>query len=119
MLTEVHTISPDQTIGQVLESICHGLQQDFPVVQGKEMVGLLTKEALFSALHNREKSALVREVMQTDFVSTSEEASLSDIFKKMTAEKLSVMPVMKGKELKGMINLEQIGKYHMICQEGR
>ncbi|KPK99625.1 MAG: hypothetical protein AMJ91_07125 [candidate division Zixibacteria bacterium SM23_73_3] len=118
MITDVHTISPGQTVGQVLENICHGFQQDFPVVERGEVVGILTKEAIFSALHKHEKSALVRDVMQKEFVSTTEDASLSDIFKKMTTEKLSVMPVMKGKELRGMINLEQIGKYHMICQEG-
>ena len=119
MITDIHTISPDQTIGEVLENICHGFQQDFPVVEGGEVVGILTKEAIFSALHKHEKSTLVRNIMQKDFVSTTEDASLSDIFKKMTAEKLSVIPVMKGKQLRGMINLEQIGKYHMICQEGR
>ncbi len=117
MLTDVHTISPDQTLGDVLENVCHGFQQDFPVVERREVVGILTKEAIFAALHKREKSALVRDIMQRDFVSTTEDASLSDIFKKMTAEKLSVIPVMKGKELRGMINLEQIGKYHIICQE--
>ncbi len=118
MLTDVHTISPDQTMGEVLETVCHGLQQDFPVVEKGELVGLLTKEAIFSALHKHEKSALVREMMQRDFITTTEDAPLSDIFKKMTKEKLSVIPVMRGKKLQGMINLEQIGKYHLICQEG-
>jgi Zn-dependent protease/CBS domain-containing protein len=117
MITDVHTVSPDQTIGQVLESICHGFQQDFPVVQGGELVGLLTKEAVFEALHKHQKSALVRDTMEKDFTWTTEEASLSDIFRKMVAEKLSVMPVMRGRELRGLINLEQIGKYHMVCQE--
>jgi Zn-dependent protease/CBS domain-containing protein len=119
MITDIRTISPDQTIGQVLESICHGFQQDFPVMENGVMVGLLTKESIFSALHKHEKSALVKDVMQKDFLFTTEDASLSDIFKKMTAEKLSVVPVMKGNQLRGLINLEQIGKYHMICQEGK
>jgi Zn-dependent protease/CBS domain-containing protein len=118
MLTDIHTVSPEETIGKVLERICHGLQQDFPVVEGGEVVGILAREAIFTALHKHEKTALVKDIMQKDFVFTTEEASLSDIFKKMTAQKLSVIPVMKGKQLLGMINLEQIGKYHMICQEG-
>ncbi len=117
MITDVHTISSDQTVGDVLEKTYHGFQQDFPVIEGREVVGILTKEAIFSALHKHEKTALVRDVMQKDFVSTTEDTSLSDIFKKMITEKLSVVPVMRGKELRGMINLEQIGKYHMIRQE--
>ncbi len=119
MLTDVHTVSPDETVGEVLERICHGLQQDFPVEQGDEVVGILSREAIFSALHKHEKSILVKEVMQKDFVSTSEDASLSEIYKTMIAHRLHVIPVMKDKKLRGMINLEQIGKYHMICQEER
>jgi len=119
MLTDVHTISPDQSVGEVLEKICHGFQQDFPVVEKGEVVGILTREAIFSALHKHEKSARVKDIMQKDFVSTTEDAYLSDIFKKMTQNKLSVIPVMRGRRLLGLINLEQIGKYHMICQEER
>jgi Zn-dependent protease/CBS domain-containing protein len=118
MLTDVQTISPHQTVGDVLENICHGFQQDFPVVEEGEVVGILTKEMIFSTLHKHEKSALVRDIMQRNFISTTEDVPLSDIFKKMTQDKLSVVPVMRGKELRGMINIEQIGKYHMICQEG-
>ena len=119
MLTDVHTVSPDETVGEVLERICHGLQQDFPVVEGGEVVGILSREAIFSALHKHEKSTRVKDVMQKDFVSTTEDTSLSEIYKTMIAHRLHVMPVMKDKKLKGMINLEQIGKYHMICQEER
>ncbi|HEX7401375.1 MAG TPA: site-2 protease family protein [candidate division Zixibacteria bacterium] len=119
MLTEVHTVSPHETVGEVLERICHGFQQDFPVEEGGEVVGILTREAIFSALHKHEKSILVKDVMQKDFVSTTEDASLSEIYKTMTAHRLFVIPVMKDKKLRGMINLEQIGKYHMICQEER
>lgn len=117
MLTDIHTVSPEETLGQVLERICHSLQQDFPVIENEKVVGILTKEIIFSALHKHEKEAQVREIMNKDFISTTEDASLSDIFKQMTAHKLSVIPVMKNQKLKGMINLEQIGKYHMICQE--
>jgi Zn-dependent protease/predicted transcriptional regulator len=117
MLTDIHTVSPDETLGQVLERICHSLQQDFPVMENNKVVGILTKEIIFSALHKHEKYAQVREIMNKDFITTTEDASLSDIFKQMTAHRLSVIPVMKDQKLKGMINLEQIGKYHMVCQE--
>jgi Zn-dependent protease/CBS domain-containing protein len=117
MLTDIHTVSPDETLGQVLERICHSLQQDFPVEKQGEVVGILTREAVFSALHRHEKSILVKDIMQKDFISTGEETSLSEIFKVMTGNKLSVILVMKDRKLQGMINLEQIGKYHMISQE--
>lgn len=115
MLTDVEAITPDVTLGTVLEKICHGLQQDFPIIQGNKVLGILSREKIFSALHNYPKDTKIREIMSQKFLSTTEDAALSEAFKQMTSEKLSVLPVMKGEVLKGLISLEQIGKYHMLC----
>jgi len=115
MLSNVEAISPDVTLSQVLEKICHGLQQDFPIMEGKEVLGILSRGTFFSALHNHSKETKVREIMSREFTSTSEDAPLSEAFQRMNSEKLSVLPVMQGKIFKGLISLEQIGKYHMLC----
>jgi len=115
MLTNIEPISPDNTLGQVLEKICHGLQQDFPIMEGKEVLGILSREIFFSALHNHSKETRIREIMSREFTSTTEDAPLSEVFQRMNSEKLSVLPVMQGKIFKGLISLEQIGKYHMLC----
>ncbi len=115
MLTDVEAITPDVTLGMVLEKICHGLQQDFPIIEGNKVLGILSREKIFSALHNHSKDTRVREIMPQDFLSTSEDTPLSEVFKKMSSEKISVLPVMQGGILKGLISLEQIGKYHMLC----
>ncbi|OGC81837.1 MAG: hypothetical protein A2W07_05030 [candidate division Zixibacteria bacterium RBG_16_43_9] len=115
MLSNVEAISPDVTLSQVLEKICHGLQQDFPIMEGKEFLGILSRGTFFSALHNHSKETKVREIMSREFTSTSEDAPLSEAFQRMNSEKLSVLPVMQGKIFKGLISLEQIGKYHMLC----
>ena len=115
MLTEVEAITPDVTLGTVLEKICHGLQQDFPIIEGNKVLGILSREKIFSALHNHSKDTRVREIMSQEFLSTSEDTPLSEAFKKMNSEKISVLPVLQGGILKGLISLEQIGKYHMLC----
>jgi len=115
MLIDVEAITPDITLGEVLEKICHGLQQDFPIIEGKKVLGLLSREKIFSALHKHSKDTRVREIMSPELISTSEDAPLSEVFKRMTSEKLSVLPVMKGELFKGLISMEQIGKYHMLC----
>jgi len=115
MLTNVEAITPDITLGKVLEKICHGLQQDFPIIEGEKVLGILTRGKIFSALHNHSKDTKVRDIMSQEFISTSEDTPLSEAFKRMTSEKLSVLPVMQGENFKGLISLEQIGKYHMLC----
>jgi Zn-dependent protease len=115
MLTDVEAVTPDVTLGAVLEKICHGLQQDFPIIEGNKVLGILSREKIFSALHNHSRDTRVREIMSQEFLSTSEDTPLSEVFKKMSSEKISVLPVMQGGILKGLISLEQIGKYHMLC----
>ncbi len=115
MLTLVESISPDQTLGNVLGRICHGLQQDFPVVTEGKVIGLLTKEAIFNALHQASKEITVAEIMKNDFLSTSEEATLEDVYRQMKEGGVSLILVIQQGDLKGMISLEQIGKYHMLC----
>jgi Zn-dependent protease/predicted transcriptional regulator len=115
MLTNVEPISPDNTLGEILDRMCHGLQQDFPVMEGKEFLGFLSRERFFSALRNHPRETRVREILSRDYTSTTEDASLSEVFQRMNSEKISVLPVMQGQVFKGLISLEQIGKYHMLC----
>jgi Zn-dependent protease/predicted transcriptional regulator len=115
MLIEVESITSETTLGQVLERMCHKLQQDFPIIEGNKVLGILSRENIFSALHYHSKDTRIGEIMSREFISTSEDAPLSEVFKKMTSEKLSVLPVMQGENFKGLISLEQIGKYHMLC----
>jgi len=115
MLSNIEPISPDNTLGEVLDKMCHGLQQDFPVMEGKEFLGILSREKFFSALRNHPRETRVREIISREFTSTTEDAPLSEVFQRMNSEKLSVIPVMQGQIFKGLISLEQIGKYHMLC----
>ena len=115
MLTEVESITSETTLGEVLEKMCHKLQQDFPIIEGNKVSGIFSHEKIFSALHYHSKDTRIGEIMSQEFISTSEDAPLSEAFKRMTSEKLSVLPVMQGENFKGLISLEQIGKYHMLC----
>jgi CBS domain-containing protein len=45
MLTDFATLSPADTLEDALEKAVHSLQDDFPVVRGSDMVGVISKPA--------------------------------------------------------------------------
>ncbi len=116
MLTHIETIHPQDSLKSVVEKACHSLQADFPVVERDRVVGLLPKEVIFSAIHEKSPETPASEIMKTEFLSATGTDTLDRVFQKMQGQRLSFVPVIEGEKLMGMINLEQIGKYHMMCE---
>src|SRR3984957_10970165 len=50
MLTDFATLSPADTLEDALEKAVHSLQDDFPVVRGSDMVGVISKQRILDAL---------------------------------------------------------------------
>ena len=115
MISDVNTLSPAQTIGEAAERYCRTFQGDFPVVDGPRLVGLVTREILTEALHRQGASTLVSEVMTRDFPTALEQTPLIDILQKMQESGSKAVPILRGGKLRGLITLEQIGRYNMLC----
>ncbi|MBI5252212.1 MAG: CBS domain-containing protein, partial [Desulfomonile tiedjei] len=92
-----------------------GFQADFPVVDDRRLVGLITRDALVSALHQSGPSALVSDSRVKDFSTAVEATPLTEVLQKMQDTGIKAVPILKGGELKGLITLEQIGKFNMLC----
>ena len=116
MLTRIETVAPQDSLGSVVEKACHSLQTDFPVVEGDSVVGLLPKEIIFAAIHETSRETPVSQIMRKEFLSATRDETLDHVFQKMQGQGTSLVPIIEGNRLMGMINLEQIGKYHMMCE---
>ena len=84
-------------------------------METSRLVGLVPRELITETLHRRGPGVPVQEIMVTDFPVVAEQTPLMDVFQKIQATGLKVIPVMRGAELRGLITLEQIGRYHMLC----
>jgi len=115
MITDVDTLRPDQTIGEAAERFCRGFQGDFPVLEGGRLAGILTREMLTETLHRQGPSARVSDVMTKDFPTALEDTPLIDVLQKMQDSGNKAIPVMVSGQLRGLITLEQIGRYNMLC----
>src|SRR5438094_9039212 len=73
MLTDFHTVAPDDTAKRVLELILAGSQQDFPVLdggqgsQGGRLSGVLLRSDVLKALAQRASDWRVRDIMRREF----------------------------------------------------
>jgi Zn-dependent protease/CBS domain-containing protein len=110
------TITPYHTFGQVLDSVIHGYQEDFPVVdENGNLVGMLTRNEIMTAAHSPERYASVRDLMKTDFPTLSPDADLfTDGARILQESGLRALPVIRGEELVGMLTMEDIGQAALL-----
>lgn len=115
MITGLSTLTPDRTVGEAAGIYFHSFQGDFPVMDDRRLVGLVTKDILVDALHNIGPTAPVSRVMTRDFPTVTEETSLIDVLGKIQESGSKAIPVLKSGQLVGLITLEQLGRYNMVC----
>ena len=110
------TVTPYHTFGQVLDSVIHGYQEDFPVVdeQGK-LVGMLTREEIMTAAHTPERYSSVRELMKPKVPTISSGADLfEDALPILQQSGLRALPVTENGELVGMLTIEDVGQASLL-----
>lgn len=115
MVTGVAVLPPDGTVGEAAARFAHGFQSDFPVVDDRRLVGLVTREVLVDTLHKRGHKVPMSEVMVRDFPTALEDTSLIEVLEKMQSSGSKAIPILKSGELTGLITLEHIGRYNMLC----
>jgi hypothetical protein len=52
MLTDFATLSPSDTLADALVRCVHSLQEDFPVVRGPQLVGIISRQRIVDALRS-------------------------------------------------------------------
>jgi Zn-dependent protease/CBS domain-containing protein len=114
MLTDFRTVSPDDPLERVVELVLSGWQQDFPVVEDGQIVGMLVRSDLLNALAQQGIDRLVREVMQRDFEVVDAAEMLENVLPRLQACACHSMPVSRGGELVGLLTMDNIGEFMLI-----
>jgi Zn-dependent protease len=107
MLTEFSTLSPADTLEHALSKAVHSLQDDFPVVRGNDMVGVISRQKILDALRFG-GNAYVQSVMNHAYEVAERDETLASAFRKITAKNLSIIPVVEGEHLVGIVTLQNL-----------
>jgi Zn-dependent protease/CBS domain-containing protein len=118
MLTDFATLSPADTLEDALEKAVHSLQDDFPVVRGMDMVGVISKQRILDALR-AEGNGYVQAVMNKIFEVSVRQDSLGSAFRKLTARNSSIIPVVEDQRLIGIVTLQNLMHSMSLLAESR
>src|SRR5438105_8091763 len=118
MLTDFATLSPADTLEDALDKAVHSLQDDFPVIRGSDMVGVISRQKILEALRV-EGNGYVQSVMNRIFEVASRQESLASAFRKLTARNLSIIPVVEDQHLVGIITLQNLMHSMALLAESR
>jgi Zn-dependent protease/CBS domain-containing protein len=118
MLTDFATLSPADTLEDALEKAVHSLQDDFPVVRGSDMVGVISRQKILEALR-AEGNGYVQAVMSKIFDVSVREDSLGSAFRRLTAKSSSIIPVVEDQRLVGIVTLQNLMHSMSLLAESR
>ncbi|OGW77206.1 MAG: hypothetical protein A3K16_02430 [Omnitrophica bacterium RIFCSPLOWO2_01_FULL_45_24] len=111
------TLNSDTTLAKVLELIFHSHQEDFPVLEGGEMVGFVTRHEIISGIHSLGMRTLVKDVMSKDFPKVTDADLLIKAQKLMEENSIRALPVMRNGHAVGVVTLEDIGRIYAITSQ--
>ena len=118
MLTDFATLSPADTLQDALDKAVHSLQDDFPVVRGSDMVGVISRQRILDALR-AEGNGYLQAVMNKIFEVSLRNDSLGSAFRKLTARSSSIIPVVEDQHLVGIVTLQNLMHSMTLLAETR
>ncbi len=115
MITDFHTLSHSNTIREAGNLLLSTSQQDFPVMHGTEVLGLLTRSALMRAMLTAGPDSYVASAMDRSFLRLSPDARLSDVSPQISGAKACAL-VMDGEQLVGLLTAENLYEFTLLRQ---
>jgi Zn-dependent protease len=114
MMTRFRVLSASDSLGRAVDELLAGSQQDFPVVDNDQPVGILRRNDLVKALSDNRRDASVAEFMCRNCRSVSEADPLAPVVESMHREACGTLPVSRDGEMVGLLTLENISEIMMI-----
>ena len=99
----VHTLPPDTTVAEATEAMRRYGHEGFPVVEGEQIVGILTRGQIDKALQLGFDNASVRLYMYKGEISVSPDDSVQKLQDVMMEHSLGQVPVVEGGEIIGIV----------------
>jgi Zn-dependent protease len=118
MLTDFATLSPADTLEDALEKAVHCLQDDFPVIRGGDMVGIISRHKIVHALR-AEGNGYVQSAMNRIFDVAQKTESLASAFRKLSSRNLSLIPIVEEQRLVGIVTLQNLMHSMALLAESR
>lgn len=114
MVTTYATLRRGDTLRTAVELLLAGAQQDFPVVEGDDVVGVLTRRRLLEVLSHEGNNRYVSEVMEPAPASVGPEEPLEEVMDQFGPAGVGVIPVVGPDGLCGLLTKENAVEFILV-----
>lgn len=114
MVTEFHALDPKQSLAEAVAVTLAGPQADFPVVEGGDVVGILTQGELLKGLAGEGRDSLVSHAMHSEFETASPDEDLEGAFKRLQLCQCRTLPVLERGQLVGLLTRDNLTAFLSI-----
>jgi len=114
MLTDFRHLEVGEPLRRAVEYLMTGSQQDFPVLDGGELRGVLTRAGLVAALERRGPDVPVEEAMSPNPSSADAGEPLEGVVSRMRGRDSSVVPVLEQGRLVGLVTVDNVGDLLLV-----
>jgi CBS domain-containing protein len=119
MLTDFATLSPSDTLADALGRCVHSLQEDFPVVRGPQLVGIVSRQRIVEALRN-DGNGYIQGIMSRAFQVARPEDTLGTTIRRISAgHGLSLIPVTESGKVIGIVSVQNLMTSMSLLSEQR
>jgi Zn-dependent protease/predicted transcriptional regulator len=118
MLTEFSTMSPSDTLSDALYKAIHSLQDEFPVVRGANLVGVVSKQSILQALRN-DGNGYVQSVMSRAFQVAEPDDSLGLMIRRIAGGRMSLVPIAQAGRIVGIVTWQNLSNSMGLLAEHR
>ena len=119
MLTDFATLSPSDTLSDALARCVHSLQEDFPVVRGPQLVGIVSRQRIVDALRN-DGNGYVQSVMSRAFQVAKPEDTLGTTIRRLAAgHGLALIPIAESGRIVGIVSVQNLMSSMSLLAEKR
>lgn len=119
MLTDFATLSPSDTLADALSRCVHSLQEDFPVVRGPQLVGIISRQRILDALRS-DGNGYVQAVMSRAFQVARPEDTLGTTIRRITAGRgLALIPITESGRVVGIVSVQNLMTSMSLLAEQR
>lgn len=114
MLRDFHTLRPDDTLADAVNHVLSGWREDFPVVFGDHVLGMLTREDMTKSLSQGGPQTRVRDSMRRDIPTVDPRLRLEQALVLIRETNSRSLPVEHEGRLVGLLTLDNVGEFLSI-----
>jgi CBS domain-containing protein/Zn-dependent protease len=120
MLTDFATLSASDTLAGALARCIHSLQEDFPVVRGPQLVGIISRQRIVDALRN-DGDGYVQAAMSKAFQIARPDDTLGTTIRRIqTGRGLSLIPITDAGRVVGIVSVQNLmGAMSLLAEQRR